>query len=170
VIALLALLVAAAPDPIACPAGAVLRGATPTDCYEVWCEKTDLAGRPVRHGPARTWYDDGALRTEEVFAEGEREGPFLEWHRNGKKAREGQYARSAKVGRWTLWFESGQVEEEASFRDGFQDGPFAAYWPGGKARTLGRHCGGGQCGRWRTFDPDGRELGTVEYGEPAPVR
>jgi antitoxin component YwqK of YwqJK toxin-antitoxin module len=151
--------------PLACPTGTERRGAAPTDGYEEWCEGKDPYGRPRRHGPARTWYDDGALWTEETFREGDRDGPFVEYHRNGGKAREGTFARGRKTGRWAIFRESGQVEEVSGFRDGVADGPFTAYWPGGAVRTLGRHCGGAQCGRWRTFGEDGRELGSVEYGE-----
>lgn len=163
--ALVALALAAEPAPVACPAGTELRGAAPFDGYEVWCEGPDAFGRPRREGPARTWYDDGAVRTEERFREGQRDGAFVEYHRNGRKAREGAYARGQRTGRWVVWHETGAPEEEAAFRDGVRDGPFTAWWPEGKVRTRGRHCGGAQCGRWVTFDRDGRELGAVDYGE-----
>ncbi len=151
--------------PLECPKGTERRGAPPPDDTAEWCEGKDDAGRPRREGPSRTWYDDGAPWVEERFTAGEPDGPFLERHRNGKKAREGTYAHGRKTGRWMIWYESGAPEEESSWRDGVADGPFTAWWPGGARKTTGRHCGGAQCGRWTTYDADGRELGAVDYGE-----
>jgi antitoxin component YwqK of YwqJK toxin-antitoxin module len=164
VIALALALVLSAP-PLACPPGTEPRGAAPSEGYDEWCEGKDPYGQPWRHGPARTWYDDGGLWTEESFREGQRDGPYLEHHRGGRKAREGTYARGQKAGRWTIWFPTGVVEEESTWKDGIRQGAFTAYWPSGKPRTVGRHCGGAQCGRWRTFDEGGRELGSADYGE-----
>lgn len=151
--------------PLACPAGTERKGGGPPDLFEEWCEGKDDAGRGRREGPARTWYDDGGLHTEESFHEGQRHGPFVERHRNGKVAREGRYAGGLKVGVWRVAFESGAPEEESEWRDGTAHGRFRAWWPGGAPRVDGRHCGGAQCGRWRTFDASGKVVGEVEYGE-----
>jgi len=164
VIALLAALALAAP-PLVCPPGAERRGAVPPEGYEEWCEAKDPAGGPLREGPARIYYDDGGLWVEETYRQGWRDGPVVEWHRNGRKASEGSRARGEKSGRWTIWYASGAVEEESEWREGVRHGAFAASWPNGKKRTVGRHCGGAQCGTWKTFDESGRELGSVDYGE-----
>jgi antitoxin component YwqK of YwqJK toxin-antitoxin module len=160
------LVAAAAPPPLACPAGTEAKGAAPPDGVEEWCEARDPAGGPARReGPSRTYYDDGAVWVEATWRGGERHGPYRERHRNGAKAREGAFTNGRKTGRWTAWRESGRVEEEAEFRDGVPHGRFAAFWPDGRQRTEGRHCGGAQCGTWRTWDEAGRVLGTVDYGE-----
>jgi antitoxin component YwqK of YwqJK toxin-antitoxin module len=165
VIPVLAALALATLPPLACPPGAERRGAAPPEGFEEWCEGKDPLGRARRHGPARTWYDDGALWTEEAFAEGLRDGPFLELHRNGERARAGAYARGDRTGRWVVYWTTGAVEEESEWRGGARHGRFVAYWPNGKPRTEGRHCGGAQCGTWRTFDEAGKVLGSVDYGE-----
>jgi len=165
--AALAAALAAGPRPahLECPAGAEHRGAPPPDDGAEWCERRDLYGHAVREGPARAWYDDGGLWIEERYREGERDGPWLEHHRNGRKAREGTYSRGRKTGRWSVWYESGTCAEEASFREGTLDGPFRAWHENGAKRTEGRYCGGIQCGPWRTWDDAGRELGSVEFDE-----
>ena len=78
-IALALLLLLAAPPPLACPKGAERRGAAPPEGFAEWCEGKDVAGRPRREGPSRTYYDDGGLWVEERWSEGERDGPFVEW-------------------------------------------------------------------------------------------
>jgi hypothetical protein len=165
--AALAVAAAPAPPPLACPAGAQRAGAAPPEGNEEWCEAPipEMTDKKRREGPARVYYDDGRLWVEESFHAGERDGPFVEWHRNGAKAREGRFARGLKDGAWTVWRDSGRVEEESHWRAGVPDGRFADYWPNGKPRTEGRHCGGAQCGRWSTYDETGKLAGSVEYGE-----
>jgi antitoxin component YwqK of YwqJK toxin-antitoxin module len=151
--------------PLACAAGTTRKGAAPPDDFEEWCEGKDPYGNGRREGPARRWYDDGALWILQSFREGILDGPFRELHRNGRTAREGTYAMGRQVGTWRIWFESGGPEEECEFADGVRHGRFVAYWPTGAIRTEGRHCGGSQCGRWKTFDGQGKPVGEVDYGE-----
>jgi antitoxin component YwqK of YwqJK toxin-antitoxin module len=162
-VALLAVLAAA--PPLACPKGSEPRGAAPPEGYEEWCEAKDAAGRPRREGPSRTYYDDGSLWVETAWRAGELHGPFVERHRGGAKAREGAFADGKKAGRWITSWASGRVEEDCEWKDGVPHGRFASFWPNGSPRTQGRYCGGAQCGRWRSWDVEGRELGTVDYGE-----
>jgi antitoxin component YwqK of YwqJK toxin-antitoxin module len=161
---LLAALVLAG-TPLECPPGAERRGGVPPEGQEEWCEAADRYGKPLRDGPARTYYDDGTTWVEEAWRRGQRDGPFLERYRGGRKAREGTYREGQKDGRWTVWFEDGRVAEESTFRAGVPDGPFKAFWESGALRTEGRRCGGSQCGTWRTYAPDGRELGSVRYSD-----
>jgi MORN repeat variant len=153
--------------PLSCPPGSERKGAAPPEGYEEWCEAAveGYVGARQKEGPARVYYDDGRIWVEESFTKGERDGRFVEWHRNGVRAREGAFAGGAKDGRWTVWRESGSVEEECEWQRGVASGRFTSYWPTGKPRTQGRHCGGAQCGRWTTFDEAGRPLGSVDYGE-----
>jgi antitoxin component YwqK of YwqJK toxin-antitoxin module len=165
VIALLAALLLVAPPVLECPKGTSIRGAAPPEEFEAWCEGPDGYGVPRRHGPARRWYDDGTLWIEEAFVDGVRSGPFLEHHRNGRKAREGRYEQGLKVGTWTIWSERGVVEERSTFTRGVSDGPFEAFYPSGARRLTGRHCLGAQCGTWTTYAEDGKVVGTVVYEE-----
>jgi hypothetical protein len=164
---LLPLLLVAAPPPVLdCPPGTTLRGGAPPEQYEAWCSgRPDAAGEARRHGPARTWYDDGSPWVDSSWAEGKRDGPWLERHRNGRKAVEGTYRADAKVGRWTIWFESGQPEEACEWADGVQHGAYASWYRGGARRTEGRYCLGAQCGTWTTWDESGRQLGSMQFGE-----
>jgi hypothetical protein len=83
IVPLAALLLAAAP--IDCPPGTALKGGAPPDGFEAWClGRPDAYGNPRRHGPARAWYDDGGLHVEETWAEGRREGAYVEYHRDRK--------------------------------------------------------------------------------------
>jgi antitoxin component YwqK of YwqJK toxin-antitoxin module len=164
VIALLATILLAS-APLECAKGHERRGAAPPDGFDEWCEGKDAAGLAWKDGLARLYYDDGRLWIEERWREGRRDGPFVEYHRNGRKAREGAFDLDRKSGRWVVSSDAGDVEEECEWRAGVPHGGFASYWPGGRRRTVGRYCGGSQCGTWKTWDREGREVGSVEYGE-----
>jgi antitoxin component YwqK of YwqJK toxin-antitoxin module len=152
-------------DPFICPPGTAHAGAPPPEKYEEWCERPDPAGRPRRHGLARTYYDSGALWTESNWADGELHGPFIEWYRNGKVARQGEYRDGKKWGLWALWYEDGSQAEEVGWDHGIQHGRFASWYPGGARKAEGRYCGGVQCSRWTTWSEDGSLLGVVDFGE-----
>lgn len=164
-IALAAAVLVAALPPLACPPGTERRGGAPPDAFEEYCEGKDVAGRGRREGPARVYYDDGGLWVEERFHEGLRDGAFAEWHRNGRKAREGAFRAGRKSGPWKVSSQSGAAEEESEWRDGVPHGRFVSFFASGGKRTEGRYCGGAQCGTWRTWDEAGRLVGTMEHGE-----
>jgi hypothetical protein len=162
-LAALMLLVAA---PLECPPGSALQGGAPPEQFEAWCEgRPDAYGHPRRHGPARAWYDGGAIHVEETWVEGKREGAFVEYHRNGKLARQGSYRRDDKVGTWTIWYEDGGLEERTDFSRDVPDGPYTAWYRNGRKRAEGRNCLGVQCGTWTSWDEAGHVLGRTEFGE-----
>jgi len=162
---LAALLALAAGADLACPPGAVRAGKPPPDGFEEWCERPDDAGRPRRDGPARAWYDSGALRTESAWKDGKLHGPFVEYHRDGKRARQGSWRDGEQDGAWVYFYEDGRKEEEVELERGLRHGRFVAWWRNGRKRTEGRFCAGLQCGTWTTWGEDGAELGTIVYEE-----
>ena len=151
--------------PLPCPPGAVPAGRSPPLGFEEWCERPDRAGVARRHGPARTYYDLDLVHVESTWRDGALDGPWVEWHRDGKKAREGRYRAGERHGAWTFWYEGGAVEEEVAFDMGRRHGRFVQWWRNGKKRTEGRFCYGLQCGRWVTWNEDGLELGAIQYEE-----
>lgn len=147
-----------------CPPGTVEKGGAPPEEFEAWCEgRPDAYGTPRRHGPSRTWYDDGGLWTEARWEEGRRDGPFVEYERGGRKVREGTYRKDGKEGTWTVWFEDGSPAERAEWKDDVLHGAFTTWHRNGKKQVEGRNCQGAQCGLWITWDERGREQGRVTY-------
>jgi MORN repeat variant len=159
-------LAAAPPLPLDCPPGTRLVGGAPPEEFEAYCEgHPDAYGHPRRHGPARTYYDDGAPWVSETWLEGKRDGPFEERHRNGRSARAGNYLADRKDGTWSAWSESGQLLERSEWVRGLENGRFESWYPSGARRVAGRFCFGVQCGTWITWSEDGQELGRMELGE-----
>ncbi len=56
-----------------------------------------------------------------------KEGPYTEWHRNGRKEFEGCFSRGRLNGASSSWYESGQKEAEESWLDGQLHGR-VRYW------------------------------------------
>lgn len=148
-----------------CPPGAQRMGAVPPEGFEAWCELPDQLPERRRHGLALSWYDDGGLSRMTTSDHGRLDGPYVQWHRNGKPAVAGRYRADQRDGTWTVWFESGQREEQCGYERDVQHGPFATWWPDGKRRVLGQYCRGVQCGAWTTWDEAGRELGEMTFEE-----
>ncbi len=164
--ALAALLLALASGDLACPAGTTHAGEAPPAGLEEWCERPDAAGRPRRHGPSLAWYDDGGLRQEAHWRDGQLPGAWVVYHRGRRKAEEGAWDAGEREGRWTFWYASGVREEVVEYRRGVRHGPFASWYPDGRRKAEGRFCGGFQCGRWTTWGEDGGLLGSEEYAVP----
>ena len=158
---LLAALLAA--KPLVCPPGALPAGQPPPFGNAQWCEGPDASGASKRQGPGRDFYDVDLVHVESTWRDGRLDGPWVQFHRDGRKAAEGRYRAGEKHGPWTYWFEGGQVSEEVGFDMGRRHGRFAQWWPGGKKRTEGSFCHGLQCGRWTTWGEDGTELGSIVY-------
>lgn len=164
-IALALAMLAAAPAPLACPAGTEHRGGRPMEGFEEYCVEVQPDRKERREGPAISYYDDGTVWIESRYHEGKLDGPYVERFRGGQVAREGAYVAGLRSGVWRFYYGDGTLQEESSFRNGDPDGPSASYWPSGKPRSEGRHCRGVQCGVWRSFDEEGRMQGSIEYGE-----
>ncbi|MDH5235886.1 MAG: alpha/beta hydrolase-fold protein, partial [Gemmatimonadota bacterium] len=56
-----------------------------------------------------------------------KEGPYTEWHRNGRKRFEGHFMRGRRSGASTAWYESGQKEAEENWLNGQLHGR-VRYW------------------------------------------
>ena len=150
-----------------CPQGTTRAGEPPPSGNAEWCERPGPDGKPRRHGPARDYYDGEALlvHVASTWKDGQLEGPWVEFHRDGTKAVEGRYRDGEKDGPWTYWYEGGNMEEEVTFDVGRRHGRFVQWWRGGRKRTEGRFCFGLQCGTWTTWNEEGALLGTITYEE-----
>ena len=148
-----------------CPPGTTHAGEPPPYGNSEWCERPGPDGKPRRHGPARDYLDLDLVHVESTWRDGFLDGPWMQYHRDGKKAAEGRYRDGERDGPWTFWYASGKVEEEATYEMGRRHGRFVQWWPNGKRRTDGRFCLGLQCGEWTAWNEDGALLGTVTYEE-----
>lgn len=127
---------APAADPrVLCPPGTVQRTDTVERSLSIWCE--DANG--VQHGPEKTWwangnlkseeerdhgwpegvyrayYPDGPLESETPWRHGKTHGVARTWHENGKLAIEVEYDNDVPVGVGRWWDERGRLTKTKNF-------------------------------------------------------
>ena len=61
------------------------------------------------------WDDNGQLKYEINYKDGEKHGKWLEWHANGQLAWEENYKDGERHGKWLEWYENGQLKYEENY-------------------------------------------------------
>lgn len=142
-----------------------------------WVEYNTTSGRKVSEGSYEhgketgvwtRWSLAGAVRLQERYRDGQREGEYVEWHQNGRQRQQGTYGAGRKHGVWTTWSEDGVVIEKVTYDMGVEHGSVERFHPGGKPRERGSHDKGKKTGVWETWHEDGvlRWRGQYVNGKP----
>jgi len=66
-------------------------------------------------GPARSYYDDGVLRSKGGYRAGKMHGQWEFYRRDGSVMRTGRFEDGRQVGVWRTWDRSGRVVKETAF-------------------------------------------------------
>lgn len=110
----------------------------------------------VQVGKRTTYFDNGAVHTEENYVNGSYEGPFKEYKPNGKLFQEGQYSNNAMSGVWKTYYDTGELKEEVTFIENNENGPFKEYHKNGKVKYEGTYKNGDhEDGEMRVYNEDG---------------
>lgn len=159
--------------------------------------KYGVTGKPAASDGKTTGLlkvDGSKLLCEYEMKEGELDGPFVAYWKEGVKAREGAYERGTKIGRWRIYHPQGWLQEEGDFRDGKKDGlwttyeslgkklreetfvkgklegPFRSYYFNGKQKEEGQYRAGKKDGVWREWHFSGgkKRVSTFAKGKERP--
>jgi antitoxin component YwqK of YwqJK toxin-antitoxin module len=93
----------------------------------------DHAGKVVGEGPRmgtkqvglwRYFADDGTLQSEGEFADGKKNGEWINYYPSGKVSSKGKYEHGEPIGKWEYYFENGTVSASGEFIGGQKNG----YW------------------------------------------
>lgn len=149
--------------------------------------RPDASGEELRHGPWKSWYEDGALAAEGAYEDGlrsgkwtlrwpngkrkaagkyvagQREGRWMEYASSGTKVSQGAYAAGRRTGKWSYWSEDGTPDKRrsGSFEWHVQPTGIGLVWEG-EAR------GGIKDGLWTLKREDGSTLLLGDYGPRGP--
>jgi hypothetical protein len=74
----------------------------------------------VKQGPWVFFHDNGKKAAEGGYRDGSKDGAWVYWYQNGQKAAEGQYLKGKKDGAWTEFNEDGSKAAERKYKDGMQ--------------------------------------------------
>ncbi len=112
-------------------------------------------GEFIRHGVTTMWYENGAKRSEQHFADGEPHGPSVTWTVDGRKVSEGQYVNGLEDGTWRTWFPEGTQQTEWTMERGVWQGIYKEWHPNGKQRMQVEFVKGKRQGPMTVWDDQG---------------
>jgi antitoxin component YwqK of YwqJK toxin-antitoxin module len=110
-----------------------------------------------------TKFADGHPWSETRYLEGEPEGLWTTWYKNGAKQSEGSYHRGYMQGTWKSWNEDGTLMLEATYARGKLDGPWRESWPNGRLKSRGTYKSGQPEGEWLEWYENGTKLREGSY-------
>jgi len=84
-----------------------------------------------KHGFQREWHDNGKLKYESFYDNGEIKGWQNQWHDNGQLLRQAYYVDGEVVGSWLYWAEDGSLERENVYKNGKLTGISRTWWSNG---------------------------------------
>lgn len=100
-------------------------------------------------------------------AEDSLHGPWIWWHSNGQKKREGTFLAGNPVGVHTEWYSTGQKKVVGEHANNKRAGHWTWWHPNGMKQLEGDYINGQQVGQWTSWSEEGKSLGSVAYSTPA---
>jgi antitoxin component YwqK of YwqJK toxin-antitoxin module len=147
-----------------------------------------VLGGEVRTGIWTYWRQDGSKEREGSYANGVKDGPWMEyesngqetgrvmfadgeevsriavaWHSNGVRKSELPYVSGELHGIVVYWHDNGNEEARVSYRNGKRDGLDIRWFSNGKKKEEGRYVLGEVDGSYRTWYESGRKETEAEF-------
>ena len=103
-------------------------------------------GLPI--GVWQSWFPDGTLESEVVFAGPETEAAMRWFHPSGALAAEGMGIQGVRSGPWTYWYEDGQKRQEGCYVGGLKEGEWVLWREDGREEARGSYLADRRVGDW----------------------
>lgn len=85
-----------------------------------------------KQGVAKTWFDDGSIKTVCFYEKNMLEGLYKAWWRNGILASKSTYVNGFKQGEEKTWYNSGKLAKQRNLVNGLEHGLQKAWLRNGK--------------------------------------
>lgn len=124
----------------------------------------------VKHGREFEWYEDGQVRSEREFRNGEPVGTWRTYFPDGSPeslvsfGEPGEPGESARAGEMIWWHADGRVSSQGPLRGGVREGDWVEYHENGQKRAEGRYYGNRRTGTWTYWHADGSLAERGNYG------
>jgi antitoxin component YwqK of YwqJK toxin-antitoxin module len=92
----------------------------------------ELRGAEIKHGPHKTYFENGSPRSVAHYKNGKLTGAFEGWHANGQKEVQGAYEDGVQQGQWSWWHPNGMRRSLVVYHQGSAQGEVLAWNDGGK--------------------------------------
>jgi MORN repeat variant len=83
-------------------------------------------------GAAENWDDNGQMRVQSQYVNGDRHGKCMRWHANGQVCRQANYINGRLHGECTWWYVNGQMREQSIYFDGQLHGECTCWYHDGQ--------------------------------------
>lgn len=118
----------------------------------LWVKKGDT--KPFT-GAFIEYYDNGNIKGEGEFKDGEVHGLRLMYYENGSKSLERSYKNGISEGASIEYYPSGEIKQEVYFKNGREEGTAKVFYENGNVQAILNFSKGVQNGDYYEFTPDG---------------
>lgn len=110
----------------------------------------------IKEGLWVTWHPNGKKAEEQTFSEGKRNGTRSLWFDNGQMNFQVRYVNNKAHGKWVGWHRNGKQAVEVEYVDGKEVGPLTAWHETGQLRHQGYYSRSGKKeGAWISWHRNG---------------
>ena len=88
--------------------------------------------------PTKIWYEDGSLKYDCNYRNGQKDGVVKEWYEDGSLKYESNYKNGQKDGVVKEWYENNQLKYEGNYKNGQKDGVVKEWYENGQLKYEGR--------------------------------
>ena len=122
-------------------------------------EGNELEMIPIRNETAtiKAKFKNGMPSRSMKYLNGEFDGPYLEYHYNGKLATKNFYKHGKYDGKTTEYFEDGTIKSEENYLLGKQHGQYTKYHENGQIKETGHHLNGIRTGLTMYYNENGNK-------------
>lgn len=119
----------------------------------VSCGNRDVRQSGGDDGVQRCYWDNGKLKSELRYADGELNGNCLWYYNNGQLEKDCWYKYGQLDSVYTTWYESGQLFQDGQYADGMMDGSWLVFYPDGSLAAKAQYDKGS--GKQTGYNADG---------------
>lgn len=94
-------------------------------------------GAPIT-GRLITNYDNGQIRLEGHYVNGQKQGAFRWWHPSGQLGSEEFFTANIKEGTSRMWYANGQIKQEGNYKNGVLKGRMKYWEKDGSVRKISK--------------------------------
>ena len=105
----------------------------------------------------------GTLSQRVEFTAGKQSGKAQSFYPDGSVAEETIWKDGLKEGPWIQYFRNGQIKSNAIYISDKMEGAFIAFYPDGKPEIEGAYRNGLPDGEWKRYDEKGKLTSTIRY-------
>lgn len=121
--------------------------------YQVYWDKDQQ--KYIQNGYFKSFYENGAKRTEGQYDHGNKIGVWTTWYENGHKKGQMDWVKGNPEGTVYEWYESGQQKNVGHWKNAGRDGLSTWWYANGQKEKEVTYIGGEPNGVWTYWDSTG---------------